>query len=75
MGSVRYSVIIEWDDSEQVYVATVPALSVATYGDTREQALEKVREAILVTIDGLRDIGQPVPDGDAGKVEVLEVEV
>ena len=64
IGTVRYSVVIDWDDEEKLYVATVPALSVSTYGETREEALTQAREAITVTIEGLRDVGQPIPDGD-----------
>jgi predicted RNase H-like HicB family nuclease len=60
---------------EELFIATVPALSVSTYGESREEVIEKVREAVLVTIEGLREIGQAVPQGDTGKVEVLELEV
>jgi predicted RNase H-like HicB family nuclease len=58
-----------------LFIATVPALSIGTYGETREEAIEKAKEAIIVTIEGLREVGQPIPPGDEGKVEVLEVEV
>ncbi len=75
MGNVRYTVVIEWDESEQLFIATVPALSVGTYGESREAAINSAREAITVTIEGLRELGQPIPQGDEGKVETLEVEV
>jgi predicted RNase H-like HicB family nuclease len=61
MGNVSYSVVLDWDDSEKVFIASVPALSISTYGETREEAIEMAREAIVVTIDGLRVLGQPVP--------------
>jgi predicted RNase H-like HicB family nuclease len=75
MDNVRYSVVLDWDEAEGLFIATVPALSIGTYGETREEALEKAKEAIIVTIEGLREVGQPIPPGDEGKVEVLEVEV
>ena len=75
MGNVRYTVVIEWDESEKLYIATVPALSVGTYGESREEAIKSAREAVTVTIEGLRELGQPIPQGDEGKVETLEVEV
>ena len=75
MGNFRFSVVLDWDEAEQVFVTTVPALSISTYGDTKEEAIEKTKEAIVVTIEGLRELGQPVPQGDEGKVEALEVEV
>jgi predicted RNase H-like HicB family nuclease len=61
MGNVRYSVVLEWDEVEQVFVATVPAPTISTYGDTKEGAIEKTKEAIAVTIEGLREFGQPIP--------------
>jgi predicted RNase H-like HicB family nuclease len=64
MGSVRYSVVVDWDEAEKLFVATVPALSVSTSGETREEVMKMVREAIAVTVEGLRAIGQLVPQGD-----------
>jgi predicted RNase H-like HicB family nuclease len=61
MGSFRYSVVLEWDEAEHLFVATVPALSIGTYGETRPEAKEKAREAIAVTIEGLRELDQPIP--------------
>ena len=61
MGSFRYSVVLEWDETERLFVVTVPALSIGTYGETREEAIEKAKEAIAVTIVGLRELGQPIP--------------
>jgi antitoxin HicB len=75
MGSFRYSVVLERDDAEQLFVATVPALAIGTYGETRLEAIEKAREAVALAIEGLRELGQPIPQGDEGKVEMLEVEV
>jgi predicted RNase H-like HicB family nuclease len=59
MSIVRYSVVLEWDEEEQLFVASVPALSVSTYGETRDEALANAREAIAVTLDGLQATGQP----------------
>jgi predicted RNase H-like HicB family nuclease len=64
MGNVRYSVVVDWDKAEKLYIATVPALSVSTYGENREEAMEKVREAIAVTVEGLHAAGQPVAQGE-----------
>lgn len=75
MGNLSYIVVLEWDEAERLITATVPAFAISTYGADRREALEKVKEAILVTIDGLRAAGQPVPQGDEGTVEILQVEV
>ena len=71
----RYTVFIEWDAEEELFIATMPALSVASYGETEEEALEKVREAAEVTIEGLKDTGQPVPAEDDGMVRSVELAV
>ena len=73
MGKVSYSVVIEWDPEDKVYVATVPALSVSTYGESRGEALEMAKEAIAVTVEGLKLLGQAVPEGDGDRVEHVEV--
>ena len=75
MGKARYSVVIEWDPIEEVYTACVPALSVGTQGNTREEAMTMVEEAILVTVEGLKARGRPVPVNDGEAIKVFEVEV
>ncbi len=64
MGTTRYTVVIEWDDEEELYIATIPALSVGSYGVSRNEALEKIREAAEVTIEGLKAHNLPVPQPD-----------
>ena len=75
MGKLSCSVGLEWDEAERLVTANVPAFAISTYGVDRREALERANEAILVTIDGLQAAGQPVPQGDEGVVEILQVEV
>jgi predicted RNase H-like HicB family nuclease len=71
----RYGVLVEWDPNAQVWVTFVPSLeSLSTYGDTREEALEQTREAILGYLEAAAKEGLPVPEADA-EPEVVEVEV
>ena len=64
MGIARYTVVIEWDDEEELYIATIPALSVGSYGVSRKEAMEKIKEAAEVTIEGLKAHNLPVPQGN-----------
>ena len=73
MTKLSYTVVIEWEPEGEMFVATVPAFPVSTYGETWEEALEKVKEAIAVTIEGLRGVGQKIPHGDGDKVGTIEV--
>ena len=75
MGSARYTVVFEWDETDELFIATVPALTISTYGRTRVEALENAREAISVTLEGLEAKGQPIPVEDEETVEVVELEV
>ena len=75
MGEVRYTAVIEWDPGESLYVATIPVLSVGSYGATKEEAVKKIKEAADVTIEGLKATEQPVPLGDEDRAGFVEVSV
>ena len=75
MGMARYTVVIEWDDEEELYIATIPALSVGSYGVTRKEVMEKIKEAAEVMIEGLKTHNLPVPQGDQDTIEHLDMAV
>jgi len=61
MKRYRYTVIIEKDE-DGVYIASCPALpGCHTQGDTYEEALENLKDAINLNIAARRDLGEPVP--------------
>ena len=67
-----YTVILE-QEPDGGYVASVPALpGCITQGDTRDEVLRNVREAIAVYIDDCVDAGDPVPS-EAGR-EYVDIE-
>ena len=68
---MQYTVIIE--PALGKFAAYVPDLPgcVAT-GDTREELLEEIRQAIEFHIESLRDHGEPIPDPQC-TAAVLEV--
>jgi len=71
----RYTVLIERDQDEGVYVVTVPALpGCVTQGSTFEQARERAREAISGHVAALRDLGQPVPVESDVVVATVEID-
>ena len=56
----KYAVVIEWDGES--YSAFVPDLpGCISVGDTREDVVQNLREAIVLHLDGLRAHGDPVP--------------
>lgn len=58
----RYSVLLQRDAEEPVYVVTVPALpGCFTQGATVDEALDRVREAIALHLEGYAERGEPAP--------------
>ena len=60
---VSYKVILERnDDEEGYYTATVPALpGCVTQGRTKEETLERIKEAIQGYLESLQKDGIPIP--------------
>lgn len=57
-----YSLLIEWDNEDRIYVATVPELpGCQTHGATYAEAAAKGAELIGEWVAVLRDSGLPVP--------------
>ncbi len=73
---LRYSVLIQRDSEELVYIVTVPALpGCFTQGATVEQALERAREAIALHVEGFVERGESIPVEPAPPLlTVVEVE-
>ncbi|TET40274.1 MAG: hypothetical protein E3J66_07085 [Dehalococcoidia bacterium] len=58
----KYTMILEPNYPEEGYTVRVPALpGCTTYGRTKEEALERAKEAIAGFIEGLQKAGEPVP--------------
>jgi predicted RNase H-like HicB family nuclease len=58
----HYSMTLEWDPVDEIYVVTVPELpGCNTHGRTLEEAVQQGRDAIETWIDGRRYWGHPIP--------------
>ena len=68
---MHYLVVVE--KGESGYGAHVPDLpGCVAVGDTKQEALKLIQEAIEFHIEGLREIGDPVPS-PVSVAEVIEV--
>lgn len=57
----EYTVLITRDE-DGAYIATVPAIQGChTAGDTEQEALDLVKEAIQLHIEARRSLGEPIP--------------
>jgi predicted RNase H-like HicB family nuclease len=62
---MKYTVILE-READGGYVASVPLLpGCISQGDTREEALANIREAIELYLEDCRAEGDPVPEEDS----------
>jgi predicted RNase H-like HicB family nuclease len=68
---MRYAVIVE--EGESSFGAYVPDLpGCAAVGETKEEVLRLIQEAIEFHIEGLREDGQPMPESSSS-IEYIEV--
>jgi predicted RNase H-like HicB family nuclease len=71
----RFRVILEPNELGRDTV-TVPLLpGCISEGDTRDEALANIREAIELYIESLQADGEPIPNEDATEEAVIEVPV
>ena len=71
MPDYKFTVVVEKDE-DGLYVASVPLLQGCyTQGETYEEALENIKDAIKLHIEARRTLGEPVPI----EVAVDEVQV
>lgn len=60
--SIHYSMVLEWDPRDSIFVVTVPELpGCRTHGKTYVEAVKQGQEAIEGWIDAARSWGDPVP--------------
>ncbi|MBA2277212.1 MAG: type II toxin-antitoxin system HicB family antitoxin [Chloroflexia bacterium] len=58
----HYSVILEWDDRDDIYVATIPEWpDCHTHGETLEEAIQQARDLIESLVDWEREDREPLP--------------
>jgi predicted RNase H-like HicB family nuclease len=75
MAARRFHVLIEWDPEDEVWVTYVPALGhLSAYGETREEALEQTREAVLGYLDAAGKDNLAIPADDRSS-DIVEIEV
>ena len=62
MDTKHYSMIIQWDSRDDIYVVTVPELpGCMTHGKTHEEAVKQGQDAIESWIMAAQADNEPVP--------------
>ena len=59
----KYEIIMYWSNEDDAFVAEVPELpGCMVHGNTKEDALKNINEAMELWIDVARDNGDLIPD-------------
>jgi predicted RNase H-like HicB family nuclease len=62
MNELHYSMVIEWDPKDRIFVVSVPELSgCMTHGKTYEEAVRQGQDAIETWIMGAKELGISIP--------------
>jgi predicted RNase H-like HicB family nuclease len=79
MKTYSFKVVLEPDEDatgNPAWFARVPALEsigAATSGRTKEEALRRINEVVLMIVQESIEDGKPLPEGPLDAVEVVEV--
>jgi antitoxin HicB len=64
--ALRYRIVVEWSDEDQVFIARVPVLpGLMAHGATAEKATQEAERAAELMLDVLREDGKAAPPPDA----------
>ena len=67
--NAQYSLNIQWDVDDQIFVVTVPELpGCRTHGTTYEEAVQQGQDAIASWIKVARGLGRPIPAPQVMKI-------
>ena len=59
----KYEIILYWSNADDAFVAEVPELpGCAAHGDTQENALKNINQAMELWIDTAKESGEPIPE-------------
>jgi len=59
----KYEIIIYWNNEDKIFIAEVPELpGCMAHGDSQENALKNINQAIELWIDTAKEFGDPIPE-------------
>jgi predicted RNase H-like HicB family nuclease len=67
----RFAVVVRADPGDGGYVASVPSIAgVYGQGESFEEAVEDVKEALEFTLEDMRECGEEIPAGEESACEM-----
>lgn len=66
---LQYEIVIFWSDEDDLYIAYAPELPrCMAHGDTYQDALKNILDAMEFWIDTAKETGKPVPKPKVGQI-------
>jgi len=60
---LRYSILIQYDDRDGIYVASIPELQgCMAHGETQEDAIKEIQVALELWLETAAEVGISVPE-------------
>ena len=60
---LKYSVLIQYDNIDNIYVARIPELQgCIAHGTTQSKALKEIKTAMELWIETAKEVGEPIPE-------------
>lgn len=73
-GGLNMRNVLLYTDEDGYWIAEVPSLpGCFSQGDTREEAIVNIKEAIDLYIEVLTDEGRPIPEDETQNAEIIAV--
>ena len=67
----KYEVVIHWSETDHAFIAEAPQLpGCIAHGDTRQEAVRQIDQAIRLWTDTAREFGDPVPEPEAERISL-----
>ena len=57
----HYSMVIQWDDEDNIFVVSIPELKIKTHSKTYEEAIKNAQEVIDLWLEVAIQDGRPIP--------------
>jgi predicted RNase H-like HicB family nuclease len=61
MNPQHYSMLIQWDDEDNIYIVSIPELKLKTHGKTYDEAIKNALEVIELWLEVATTDGRPIP--------------
>jgi predicted RNase H-like HicB family nuclease len=63
MNMLKYSILIQYDEIDNIFVASVPELEgCMAHGDTQEQAIKEISTAMQLWLETAEENGDAIPE-------------